>query len=98
MNARRDAGARAKATDMEHALTSALCAMNTGQGYAVLAPSATAVSTMTLTAQLNVSSVCPTQLLVAVGWMEGWIGCPSTRGRSQVYSLRLAASVCWEGL
>ena len=56
---------------MENALTSALCAMNTGQGYAVLAPSATAVSTMTMTAQLNVSSVCRTQLLVAVGWMEG---------------------------
>lgn len=55
---------------MEHALASALRAMNTGT-YNVLTPSPTAVSTMTVTAQLNVSSVCRDKLLVAVGWMEG---------------------------
>ena len=55
---------------MEEALSSALRTMNMGS-YMVLAPSPSAVSTMTVTAQLNVSSVCRDKLLVAVGWMEG---------------------------
>ena len=55
---------------MEQALAAALHSMNTGR-YDVLRPSPCSVSTMTLTAQLNVTSVCRDKLLVAVGWMEG---------------------------
>jgi len=62
-----EASLRAEA--LERDLQEALCTMN-GRALSSMAPSPCAVSTMTISGKLNVADVCPTQLLVAVDWMD----------------------------